>query len=84
MDNQLVEELKELLECYDICKDENSYINQEIRMWRSAFLLTNLTSKEIDKTALAQNYFMSLPSEEFMQKTPIEWLEGCKIKLGKK
>ncbi len=84
MENQLVEELKELINCYDICKNENSAVNQEIRMWRNAFLISNFKGKEIDTTTLAQNYFMNIPSDKFMLKDPREFWEECKKPLNKK
>ncbi len=80
MDNQLVTDLKKLLRCYDLCSNENSGINREIRMWRDRYCDEKLSGNKTNEIN-AREYFRTMTSEYLMGRSLESQLEIIKQNL---
>lgn len=69
--------LDELVRCYKHFHSENS-TTKEVNFWRCHFL----EQKKIDDPTLRM-LFQFIPSDEFINKTPEEWIKICEKKHGR-
>lgn len=73
----LINSLSEIVGCWRRCNDPLDSANTEITYWRKRFLSEVVGLPE----SLAQEIFISMPSNDFMLQSPEEHLEDL-TKMG--
>lgn len=69
--SEMIEDLKEMLRCYEYIHDENSPANKEIMFWRDKFIEDKFSNNlEINHI---KNHFFCIPSNEFIKHSIKYW-----------
>ena len=63
----LIDSMKELIRCYEICNDPNSPIQRELTMWRKRFLQEQWVAASSKRKDYEECHFLFVPSETLMK-----------------